>query len=203
MPQTFSNLGKFSEINKQFHVKSWLIYRSYSSVWWILGCTDFSRIFTTLYYKVLVFPHYFFYFQKVSYVHDGSESTQDAVIFEIELSSSRPNSLDKEMRVRQRFRLQISIRPHNDVPKIEMGPALKGKYLKFWKIYDIYVFLDFIFYFLGGKALRIASGTTKLLNDDLINVLDPDSTKAEISITLVPASGKILLTFFPKKYIFF
>ena len=72
-----------------------------------------------------------FYSQKVSYVHDGSESTQDAVIFEIELSSSRPNSLDKEMRVRQRFRLQISIRPHNDVPKIEMGPALKGKYLKF------------------------------------------------------------------------
>jgi hypothetical protein len=30
--QTFSNLGKFSEINKQFHVKSWLTYRSYSSV---------------------------------------------------------------------------------------------------------------------------------------------------------------------------
>ena len=70
----------------------------------------------------------FFYSPKVSYMHDGSESTQDAVIFEIELSSSRPNSLDKEMRVRQRFRLQISIRPHNDVPKIEMGPALKGKY---------------------------------------------------------------------------
>ena len=57
--------------------------------------------------------------------------------------------------------------------------------------------MDFIFYFLGGKALRIASGTTKLLNDDLINVLDPDSTKAEISITLVPASGKILLIFSP------
>jgi hypothetical protein len=30
--QTFSNLGKFSEINKQFHVKSWLMFRSYSSV---------------------------------------------------------------------------------------------------------------------------------------------------------------------------
>ena len=28
----FSNLGKFSEINKQFHVKSWLTYRSYISV---------------------------------------------------------------------------------------------------------------------------------------------------------------------------
>ena len=38
--QTFSNLGKFLEINKQFHVKSWLTYQSYSSVWWILSCTD-------------------------------------------------------------------------------------------------------------------------------------------------------------------
>ena len=66
------------------------------------------------------------------------------------------------------------------------------------KSQDHFEILDFIFIFLGGKALRIASGTTKLLNDDLINVLDPDSTKAEISITLVPASGKI-----PKIYIFF
>ena len=30
--QTSLYLGKFSEINKQFHVKSWLTYRSYSSV---------------------------------------------------------------------------------------------------------------------------------------------------------------------------
>ena len=37
--QTVSNLGKFSEINKQFHVKIWLTYQSYSSVWWILSCT--------------------------------------------------------------------------------------------------------------------------------------------------------------------
>ena len=34
-----SKVGKFSEINKQFHVKSWLTYWSYSSVWWILSCT--------------------------------------------------------------------------------------------------------------------------------------------------------------------
>ena len=33
--QTFSNLGKFSEIKKQFHVKSWLTYQSYSPVLWI------------------------------------------------------------------------------------------------------------------------------------------------------------------------
>ena len=64
------------------------------------------------------------------------------------------------------------------------------------KCQDHFEILDFIFIFLGGKALRIASGTTKLLNDDLINVLDPDSTKAEISITLVPASGKFVFLFF-------
>lgn len=70
------------------------------------------------------------------------------------------------MRVKQRFRLQISIRPQNDVPKIELAGALKD-----------------------GKPLRIAEGTTKLLTEDLLNVIDPDSTKAEIVITLVPASG--------------
>ena len=43
MPQTFSNLGKFSDINKQFHVKSWLTYRSYCSVWWILSCSMYSQ----------------------------------------------------------------------------------------------------------------------------------------------------------------
>ena len=37
---TFSNLGKFSEMNKQFHVKSWLTYQSYSSVWWKLSCVS-------------------------------------------------------------------------------------------------------------------------------------------------------------------
>ena len=40
----FANLGKFLEINKQFHVKSWLRYRSYSSVWWILSCTNFIYV---------------------------------------------------------------------------------------------------------------------------------------------------------------
>ena len=104
---------------------------------------------------------------QVYYLHDGSESSQDGVIFEIELNSMRNNvMLPSEMRVKQRFRLQISIRPQNDVPKIELGPLLKG-----------------------GKPLRIAQGTTKVLTEDLINVIDPDSTNAEIVITLVPASG--------------
>ena len=44
--QILSNLGKFSEINKQFDVKSWLPYQSYSSVWWILSCTLWIRSLT-------------------------------------------------------------------------------------------------------------------------------------------------------------
>jgi hypothetical protein len=108
----------------------------------------------------------------VHYVHGGSEFVQDAISFEIELSSSSGGSnsvLPKEMHVRQRFRLQISIRPLNDVPRIELGPELKG-----------------------GRPLRIAEGTTKLLSQDLINVIDPDNTKAEIVVTLVPAGGNAL-----------
>ena len=44
MQQAFFNLYKFSEIKKQFHVKSWLTYRSYSFVWWILSCMKGKKI---------------------------------------------------------------------------------------------------------------------------------------------------------------
>ena len=95
---------------------------------------------------------------QVYYVHDGSESSQDAVIFEIELKSSE-QELPREMRVRQRFRLQISIRPVNDPPQIG----------------------------LTVKSLKIAEGTAKVLTDDLIKVVDPDNSRSEIVISLVPA----------------
>ena len=36
--QEQSKVGKKSEINKQFHVKSWLTYRSYRSVWYLFSC---------------------------------------------------------------------------------------------------------------------------------------------------------------------
>ena len=84
--------------------------------------------------------------------------------------SSSSTLLPPELRIKQRFRLQISIRPQNDVPKIELGAALQG-----------------------GKPLRIAQGTTKLLTEDLVQIDDPDSTKEEIVITLVPTSGDFTL----------
>ncbi len=75
------------------------------------------------------------------------------------------SALPAELGLRQRFRLQISIRPQNDVPEIQLGPALQG-----------------------GKPMRIAEGTTKILGKDLLNILDPDSTESEIVISLVPSS---------------
>ena len=90
-------------------------------------------------------------------MHDGSESSPDAIIFEIELKSG--SDLPREMRVRQRFRLQISIRPVNDPPQIG----------------------------LTVKSLKIAEGTAKVLTDDLIKVVDPDNSRSEIVVSLVPA----------------
>ena len=101
-------------------------------------------------------------FLQVYYVHDGSESSQDAVIFEIELKSSQ--DLPRDLRVKQRFRLQISIRPVNDPPNIG----------------------------LTTQVLKIAEGTSKLLTNELIKVTDPDSSRSEIVITLVPARDDAL-----------
>ena len=59
---------------------------------------------------------------QVYYIHDGSEFSTDVIIFEIELSNhGSVSSLPAELQLRQRFQLQISIRPQNDVPKIELG----------------------------------------------------------------------------------
>ena len=91
MLQTFSNLDKFSEINKEFHVKSWLTYWSYSSVWWILSCTYNSTILLTniMHDGRLIIPaknrrrispsEFFFYhfFFKVSFLqHEASFPSQ-------------------------------------------------------------------------------------------------------------------------------
>ena len=60
-------------------------------------------------------------FFQVYYIHDGSEFSTDSIFFEIELSTQGARtSLPVEMQVKQRFQLQISIRPQNDVPKIGM-----------------------------------------------------------------------------------
>ena len=56
----FSNLGRFSEINKQFHVKSWLTYRSYRSVWYLFSCMITSPIWRFI---IFLIKFHFWFFQ--------------------------------------------------------------------------------------------------------------------------------------------
>ena len=43
------------------------------------------------------------------------------------------------------------------------------------------------------SGLRIAEGTSKILTPDMISVTDPDSTNADLVITLVPANGNTVM----------
>ena len=43
------------------------------------------------------------------------------------------------------------------------------------------------------SGLRIAEGTSKILTSDMISVTDPDSTNADLVITLVPANGNTVM----------
>ena len=129
---------------------------------------------------------------QVYYIHDGSEFSTDVIIFEIELSNhGSVSSLPAELQLRQRFQLQISIRPQNDVPKIELGTGKKQCPIYKQTIPHFVSLLGPLIIQTG--FLRIAEGTSKLLTPDLVTVTDPDSTDADIVITLVPASGNTVM----------
>ena len=117
------------------------------------------------------------------YVNDGSEYLQDSVVFEIELTSTG-GTLPPELRYRQRFRLQISIRPANDIPRIEVN---KGRPLRIGK--RVAELANLFCEKVSTSNFILAEGTTKLLDEHLVNVIDPDSTKADLVVTLVPAGG--------------
>lgn len=71
--------------------------------------------------------------------------------------------------MRHRFSLQISIRPKNDIPIIELR---------------------------RGALLRLAKGTKKLLPSNIFDVKDPDDDAADIAITLVsPVTGEETLSY--------
>ena len=68
-----------------------------------------------------------------------------------------------------KYFLQISVRPKNDVPYIELR---------------------------RGALLRLAKGTKKLLPSNLFEVKDPDDDPSEIAITLVsPVTGEETLMY--------
>ena len=83
-------------------------------------------------------------------------------MFEIEFSSSG-FSLPDFLRVRQRFLLQISVRPINDIPRIDVH----------------------------NEIIKMAAGTRKQLQSEMFQLADPDSTPAELTVSLAAASQKI------------
>ena len=104
---------------------------------------------------------------QVQYINDGSEYLQDSMVFELEFSTSF--SVPQHLKMRHRFTLDISVRPKNDVPLIELR---------------------------RGAMLRLAKGTKKLLPSNLFDVKDPDDEPSEIAITLVsPVTGEETLSY--------
>ena len=85
-------------------------------------------------------------FFQVYYVNEGMEYLQDSIVMEIEFVPSKSKGkaeLPQFLRVRQRFLLQISIRPINDKPRIDVHDRL----------------------------VRVASGTRKHLSPDMFQVM--------------------------------
>ena len=104
---------------------------------------------------------------QVQYINDGSEYLQDSMVFELEFSTSF--SVPQHLKMRHRFTLEISVRPKNDVPVIELR---------------------------RGAMLRLAKGTKKLLPSNLFDVKDPDDEPSEIAVTLVsPVTGEETLSY--------
>ena len=83
---------------------------------------------------------------QVYYVNEGMEYLQDSIVMEIEFVPSKSkgkSELPQFLRVRQRFLLQISIRPINDKPRIDVHDRL----------------------------VRVASGTRKHLSPEMFQVM--------------------------------
>ena len=99
----------------------------------------------------------------MQYANDGSEFLQDSIVFEIEFSTTSGSALPDFLHMRQRFLLQISVRPLNDIPRLDV--------------------LD--------RVIKIASGTRKQLQRETFEISDPDSSPVELTISLAAASQKI------------
>ena len=100
---------------------------------------------------------------QVYYVNEGMEYLQDSIVMEIEFVPSKSkgkSELPQFLRVRQRFLLQISIRPINDKPRIDVHDRL----------------------------VRVASGTRKHLSPDMFQVMCTSCHAHNPSISIKPPS---------------
>ncbi|XP_057318749.1 chondroitin sulfate proteoglycan 4 [Microplitis mediator] len=88
------------------------------------------------------------YRNKIQYVHDGNESPEDSMILELKLTAGIGFTLPGYLQSRLRFPLSVNVTPVNDPPLLEIPTT---------------------------KVLRLAQGTRKTLNKELVWTVDPDT----------------------------
>ncbi|CAL4067980.1 unnamed protein product [Meganyctiphanes norvegica] len=95
---------------------------------------------------------------RVTYNHDGSETTEDSIVLELELVTRTGYILPSYLQARHRFVLPIVVHSQNDPPVLMLPP---------------------------GKVLRLAKGTTISLNKDVLNAKDSDSSPSKLRYTVL------------------
>ncbi|XP_043231633.1 chondroitin sulfate proteoglycan 4-like [Amphibalanus amphitrite] len=94
---------------------------------------------------------------RVHYLHGGDESAQDVIVFELELFARAGFTLPEYLQARHRFVLQVAVSPVNDRPRLVLPP---------------------------GASVRMAAGTRRTLDSDILRAEDPDSRPRQLVYTL-------------------
>ncbi|XP_043482850.1 chondroitin sulfate proteoglycan 4 isoform X2 [Leptopilina heterotoma] len=98
---------------------------------------------------------------KIQYVHDGSETTEDNMVLEVTLVPGYAGyTLPSYLQGRLRFSLNVNVTPVNDPPVLEIPSA---------------------------KVLRLAQGTRKTLTKELIWTVDADTPPETLIYTVLRA----------------
>ncbi|KAF5283047.1 hypothetical protein FQR65_LT14108 [Abscondita terminalis] len=100
---------------------------------------------------------------KVYYVHDGSEHTEDTINMEVEFSATDVFILPVYLQGRFKLSLSVNITPINDPPVLNIPPT---------------------------TVLRLARGMKRTIHRDILHVIDPDTSAEHLVYSVVdPGSG--------------
>ncbi|XP_054277996.1 chondroitin sulfate proteoglycan 4 [Macrosteles quadrilineatus] len=103
---------------------------------------------------------------KVRYLHDGSESTQDSIMMDLELAPGPGFIIPGYLQGKHRFILHVDISPVNDPPTLNIP---------------------------SSRVLRLAQGTRKKLGRELLNATDPDTVADSLLYSVLGnSSGGII-----------
>lgn len=97
---------------------------------------------------------------KVKYVHNGSEQPTDHMVIDLQLITANRDNLPDFLHGKHRFVLHMNITSVNDAPVLQLNP---------------------------NKVLRMTQGIPKVITNDLLNAVDPDSPPNSLLYSLVPS----------------